>query len=63
MGTQPTIIPAAIGMMPAPAKKNSQVSSVKRFFSKVVVRSREKIVAKNPKMTHKDSALLMPRPL
>ena len=57
------MIPVAIGMIAAPKQKNSHVNSVKSYFSKVIERASEKHVAKNPKTTHKESALLIPLPL
>ena len=57
------MIPAAIGIIAAPKKKNSQVSRVNRSFSKVIERANEKIVAKKPKITVRDRALAIPLPL
>ena len=57
------IIPPAIGIIAAPVKKKSQESSVNMFFSKVIVKLSENMVAKVPNITQRDSAFYMPLPL
>ena len=55
--------PLAIGKMPEIKKRVSHMSRLKSSYSKVSERASEKNVMKNPKTTHKDSALLIPLPL
>ena len=60
LGTLPTRIPAAIGMVAAPKKKKAHMKVRKSVLSKVIEHRRENMVARTLKITHNVSAFGMP---
>ena len=62
-GTQLTMMPEPIGMMPAPEKANSHVSTAKTVLSNVMVYRRQKRVTSAPKMMQRVKACCKACPL
>ena len=62
LGTLPTMIPAAIGMIAAPKKKKSQLKAKNSALLNVLYMRMEDIMVKILKMTHNVNAFGIPLP-